>query len=238
MYDFFNGITNSFTVPLSTFANSFMEFTLLYALLLGIVGSMGNIGAITLFGNKSLQSKVAWSDVLFFTLGKAVAFSCLGLLVWFLGREFQSSLTLYFPWIRKVIGPMFIVVGIFLLGYLRLKWSLPLLSLPKKYLESGKSGLFLMGFSFSLGFCPTMFVLFFLSLMPVALTKSYGVILPSIFAIGTTLPIFIFTFLLWYFEVGGVLLKQGRKAGLVIQRVAGIFFLVIGLLDTLTYWSI
>lgn len=244
MYEIMNGITNSITVPLSNVAISFKEVTLLYAFLLGIVGSMvpcqltGNIGALTLFGKKSLDKQVAWGDVILFTLGKIVAFTSLGLLIWLFGREIQSSLTLYFPWIRKLTGPLLIVVGLFLLGYLKMNWYLPILNIADENIKSKKWGSFLLGFSFSLGFCPTMFVLFFLSLMPVALTESYGMVLPSVFAVGTTVPIFILMFLIWFFEAGGMVMKRGKRVGSIIQKVAGAFLVVLGIWDTLTYWTI
>lgn len=244
MYEFFSQISNVFTQPFLNLARSFESIPILFAFLLGLVGAMapcqftGNIGAITLYGNKSIQKGLAWADVLLFTLGKVVVFTGLGLLVWILGREFQNELTLYFPWFRKVIGPMFIFVGIVLLGIVKMKWSLSMLELPKKFFEKGKWGSFLMGVSFSLGFCPTMFILFFVTLMPIVLSTSYGVILPGLFAVGTSLPLFLAMFLIWYIGASGAVMKKGRKIGLYIQRIAGGIMVILGILDTITYWTI
>ncbi|MGM0878427.1 MAG: sulfite exporter TauE/SafE family protein [Bacillota bacterium] len=244
MYEFFNQISNVMTQPFLNLARSFESIPILFAFLLGIVGAMapcqftGNIGAITLYGNKSLQKELPWIDVFFFTLGKIVVFTGLGLLVWFLGRGFESQLTLYFPWFRKVIGPMFIIVGIFMLGIIKMKWTLTLLELPKRFFQKGKMGSFLMGVSFSLGFCPTMFVLFFVTLMPIVFSTSYGIVLPSLFAIGTSLPLFLAMFLIWYYGASGAVMKKGRKIGLYIQRVSGVILVVLGALDTITYWTI
>lgn len=244
MYEFFNQISNVLTQPFLNLARSFESIPILFAFLLGLVGAMapcqftGNIGAITLYGNKSLQKGLAWVDVVFFTLGKIVVFTGLGLLVWFLGRGFQAELTLYFPWFRKIIGPMFIIVGIFMMGIIKMKWTLTLLELPKRFFKKGKLGSFLMGVSFSLGFCPTMFILFFVTLMPVVLSTSYGVVLPSLFAIGTSLPLFLALFLIWYYGASGTVMKKGRKIGLHVHRVAGAIMVLLGLLDTITYWTI
>lgn len=93
-----------------------------------------------------------------------------------------------------------------------------------------------MGVSFTLAFCPTMFILFFMTLMPVVLSTSYGAILPSIFGLGTSIPLLFAIFLIWYFELGGTLMKNGRKFGRVVQRVAGWLLIILGILDTLTYW--
>lgn len=99
-------------------------------------------------------------------------------------------------------------------------------------------GSFLLGVSFSLGFCPTMFVLFFVTLMPVVLSASYGVVLPSLFALGTSVPLFIAIFLIWYFGAGGAVMKKGRKLGWYMQKGSGVILIMLGVLDTITYWSI
>lgn len=96
----------------------------------------------------------------------------------------------------------------------------------------------MLGFSFSLAFCPTMFLLFFVTLMPVVMSSPYGFILPPIFAIGTAIPLLIFIFIIWYLGGSGVIMKKGRKFGMVIQRIAGILMLLLGIFDTLTYWSL
>jgi cytochrome c-type biogenesis protein len=93
-------------------------------------------------------------------------------------------------------------------------------------------------FSFSLAFCPTMFLLFFVTLMPVVMSSAYGFILPPIFAIGTAIPLLIFIFIIWYLGGSGVIMKKGRKFGIVIQRIAGILMLLLEIFDTLTYWSL
>ena len=77
-----------------------------------------------------------------------------------------------------------------------------------------------------------------ITLMPVVLSNSYGFILPSIFAIGTALPLILFIFIIWYLGGGGVLMKKGRRVGTFIQRFAGIVMILLGIVDTITYWSL
>jgi cytochrome c-type biogenesis protein len=243
MYQFFSEISNLMSKPFMNILYSVESFPLIAALVLGLVGALapcqftGNLGAITIYGNQSIQREIPWKEVLFFILGKIAVFSGLGLLVWLLGQEFRANLTLIFPWVRKVVGPILILIGIYLAGYFKMKWTFSLGKIPERLLKKGKTGAFLMGFSFSLGFCPTMFVLFFISLMPMVLSSSYGVILPSVFAIGTSIPLILAIFLLWYFELGSVFLKKGRKVGFTIQRFAGWVMIILGILDTVTYWT-
>lgn len=243
MYEFFTQISNVLSQPFFTLATGFEGTPLLAALFLGLVGALapcqftGNLGAITIYGNRSLQSKIAWSDVIWFTIGKIAVFSGLGLIVWLIGKEFQDFLITIFPWIRKIIGPILVFIGLFMVGFIKMNWTVTLAKIPDR-LKEGKSGAFFMGAGFSLGFCPTMFILFFITLMPIVLSSSYGAILPSIFAIGTSLPLIVAIFLLWYFDISGsVMKKKGRKLGSIIQKTAGWFMIILGILDTLTYWT-
>ncbi|MRH44463.1 sulfite exporter TauE/SafE family protein [Aquibacillus halophilus] len=242
MYQFFSNISNLLSDPFFTLANQWEGIPLLSAFLLGIVGAVapcqftGNIGAITIYGNRSLQKKIPWTHIIIFILGKLVVFSILGLIVWILGKEFHANFTQVIPPIRKAMGPLLILIGLFMIGLLKIRWVTTIWKIPDRYLKDSKLGSFLMGVSFTLAFCPTMFILFFVTLMPIVLSSSYGAVLPLVFGIGTSIPLLLAIFLLWYFELGGKIMKQGRKIGLVIQRGAGWVLIILGLFDTLTYW--
>ncbi|WP_066385396.1 urease accessory protein UreH domain-containing protein [Neobacillus mesonae] len=242
MYNLFNKISTFMSEPFFTMANNLESWPLAFAFILGVVGALapcqltGNISAITLYGNSSIQKKIVWKDVFSFTLGKITAFSLLGVLVWLLGKGIEQQLTEYFPWMRKLMGPLLIIVGIYMLGLVKFTWTFNLFKGKKEYKHENVFGSFMLGFSFSLAFCPTMFILFFVTLMPVVLSSSYGFILPSIFALGTALPVLLIIFLIWYFGASGLLMKKGRRIGTIIQRTAGIVMILLGVFDTLTYW--
>ncbi|NUC18753.1 sulfite exporter TauE/SafE family protein [Bacillus mycoides] len=224
--------------PLMDVANATKSIPLLFAFLLGIVGTLapcqltGNISAITLYGNHSLQKGRSWKHILLFILGKVTAFTLLGLLVWTLGKEIQQILTLYFPWLRKMIGPLLILMGLILSGIIKRKNSLSIKFIQKPNEVSS----FLLGFFFSLAFCPTMFVLFFGTLLPLSLSSNYGYLFPTFFSIGTALPIVVLMFIISYLGLNGTLLKKSRKIGKSIQRMAGVLLILIGLYDTSLYW--
>ncbi|APH06136.1 sulfite exporter TauE/SafE family protein [Bacillus weihaiensis] len=242
MYIFISKISSWLSQPFFNMANVLEGFPIVFAFVLGIVGALApcqfvaNVSAVTLYGNRSLQRKIVWKDILGFILGKIVAFSLLGILIWILGREIEQTLTMYFPWIRKLIGPLLIIVGLVMVGVIKLKGTISIVKqVQGNHLERPFAS-FLLGFSFSLAFCPTMFVLYFVSLIPVVLSSSYGFILPTLFAIGTVLPLIITIFFIWYLGGSGALLKKGRKFGSFIQKVAGVFMFLVGILDTITYW--
>ncbi|MGJ9383606.1 urease accessory protein UreH domain-containing protein [Salipaludibacillus sp. CF4.18] len=243
MYDYIDSISQFLREPFMNAANSVESLPLLFALLLGLVGALapcqfsGNVSAITLYGTNSLKKGISWSDTLFYVLGKIVAFSALGLVVVLLGQEFQRQLPLFFEPMRKVLGPVLILIGLYMIGFFAMKWNVQLWK-PKHGTtrQRGKWGAFMLGFSFSLGFCPTMFILFFVLLMPLTLTTSYGVVMPSVFAIGTSIPFLFVIFVIWYLGLGGAILKKGRKIGFFVQRLAGSFMIFIGIIDILTFW--
>jgi cytochrome c-type biogenesis protein len=244
MYNLLSKISSFLSQPFFTMANSLESWPILFALILGLVGALapcqltGNISAITLYGNSSIQKKIVWKDVFSFTMGKIVAFSLLGGIVWLLGKGIEQNLTLYFPWLRKIMGPILIIVGVYMLGFIKFKGTINLFKQDKEYRRGSRLGSFMLGFSFSLAFCPTMFILFFVTLMPVVLSSTYGFILPSVFALGTALPLLIVVLIIWYLGGSGVLMKKGRKFGVFVQRLAGIFMVILGVFDTLTYWSL
>lgn len=215
---------------------------IMIAFILGLIGALapcqltGNISAITFYGNRSLQTSRYWGDVIFFILGKIAVFSGLGLLVWIIGQNFEENITIIFPIFRKIIGPLLILIGLFLLGYIKLNIINKISSRIPLTLKSGKTGSFMMGASFSIAFCPTMFVLFFVSLMPVVLTSSYGIFLPAVFGIGTSIPVLIIIGAISFLGLSGSLLKSSKKVGNWIQRIAGIILILFGILDIITYW--
>jgi cytochrome c-type biogenesis protein len=244
MYNILSQFSSFVSKPFFNIAYSLESWPIVFALILGVIGALapcqltGNISAVTLYGNRSFQQKIAWKDCLYFIIGKVAAFSLLGVLVWLLGRGIEQNLTSYFPWLRKIMGPLLIIVGLYMLGFIKLKGTINLFKGEKEYKHENPFGSFMLGFSFSLAFCPTMFILFFVTLMPVVLSSSYGFILPPIFAIGTAIPLLIVIFIIWYLGGSGAIMKKGRKFGVIIQRLAGIVMFLLGIFDTITYWAL
>ncbi|MBY0029780.1 cytochrome c biogenesis CcdA family protein [Priestia megaterium] len=241
MYNILTKVSQLFSEPFRNMAYTAESFPLFFALFLGVVGAVApcqftsNISAFVLYANESLKRKrEVWKDLLLYVLGKILAFSLLGLFTWWIGQEFQRNLTLYFPYARKFIGPLYLIIGFYLLGLFKLKGNFNLSPIFKK--KKSLLSSFLLGFSTSLAFCPTMFVIFFVTLMPTVVNVNYGAVLPTIFAIGTAIPFLIGISLIFYLNLNSIVYKKGRKIGYVIQRIAGVFLLIIGVLDIITYW--
>lgn len=243
MYEQVLNITNFIREPFMHAASSVESIPILFALMLGVVGALapcqltGNVSAITLYGSNSIRKGISLPDTFLFVFGKIVAFSGLGLIVFLLGQEFQQQLPLFFEPMRKILGPVLILIGVYMLGLFQMRWTFQLWKeRDNAEKRKGKWGAFMLGFTFSLGFCPTMFLLFFILLMPITVTSSYGAVLPGLFAIGTSLPFLFVIFIIWYLGLSGNVMRKGRKVGLYVQRIAGSFMIFIGILDIITFW--
>ncbi|OLN22455.1 cytochrome C biosynthesis protein [Domibacillus antri] len=240
MYSFINDFSSAVMQPFLNLYHQMEHISIVAALILGFVGALvpcqltANGSALMIYGNRSLRKGVAWPHIFLFLLGKMASFSILGLIVWMVGSQVEQTLTLFFPWFRKAMGPLMILVGLFLLGVIKWRKGFTLGEIPSK-LFKGKMGSFLMGVSFSLAFCPTMFVLFFVTLIPLTLSESYGFILPSVFAVGTTIPLLVIIFIIWFLEIDKTIMAKSKKVGNVIQKLAGVFLILIGIMDTIIY---
>ena len=83
---------------------------------------------------------------------------------------------------------------------------------------------------FALAFCPYSGALYFGMLIPMTISSTSGLYLPLIFAIGTGLPVILFTYLLVFaaHKVSGVFNKI-TKIERVMRYVAGGVFVLAGL---------
>src|SRR5699024_5161626 len=141
------------------------------------------------------------------------------------------------PIIRKAIGPILIIIGLFMLWVFSKLRHLHSFNMPITVFNDKYLGIFLIGISITIAICITMFVLFILTLITIVLSSPYGFVLPSVIGIGTSLPLILVIFLIWYFGASGAILKRGRKLGTYVQKIAGVILILIDFLDKLTYWS-
>ncbi|ADI00005.1 urease accessory protein UreH domain-containing protein [Salisediminibacterium selenitireducens] len=243
MFDYVEAFSQLIRDPFMNLAGAVEHYPILFAFFLGIVGAMapcqfsGNFSAITLYGSKSIRHDVSWYQAIWFIIGKIAAFSILGLIVVALGQEFQRQLPLFFEPMRKALGPLLLVIGAYMLGVFHMKgFERVFTSWTDRLPDGQKSGPFMLGFLFSLGFCPTMFLLFFGLLMPLSITASSGALLPPLFAIGTSIPFLFVLFIIHFLDIGKINMRKGRRAGLIVQRGAGVLMILLGIFDMLTFW--
>ena len=102
--------------------------------------------------------------------------------------------------------------------------------LKEKLANKGFLGSFLLGVIFALAFCPFSAVLFFGMLIPIALKAGDGLIIPSVFAFATGLPVIIFSFILVYsVSKLGKIMNQIGTFEKWMRKIVSIIFIIAGL---------
>jgi cytochrome c-type biogenesis protein len=113
---------------------------------------------------------------------------------------------------NQFLGPILIVAGLLMLGVIPLRLPSTGLSdrLRAKAETWGAGGAVALGVLFALSFCPVSAAIFFGSLIPLAVQANSTLALPSVYGIGTALPVFVFA----------ILIAMGARAvGQAFQRV-------------------
>ena len=172
-----------------------------------------NIAAISFVGRKIGSAPAVLAAGVLYACGRTIAYASLGILL-------AGGLT---------AAPE---VSHLLQKYMNLLMG-PLLILVAMVERMGIAGAGLLGIIFALSFCPTSAVLFFGSLLPLAIKFNSGLLLPAIYGMATGLPVLFFAFLL-AFGVNQFGRTYHRLAmfELWAQRITGIIFLLIGLYFT------
>ncbi len=137
--------------------------------------------------------RVLWIGLLY-TLGRTVTYATLGsLLVGGILSIPQVSLALQY-WMNRLLGPILLLVGMFLLDLLRFNFSTYRMSnsLQDRARSWGMWGAGLLGMTFALSFCPVSAALFFGSLIPLSLKAGSQIALPALYGLGTGLPVVLF----------------------------------------------
>ena len=239
-------VSVALSVPVKELAD-WVQLPLLTVLLFGLVGSLSpcqlttNLSAMA-FVSRRLGEAQPWSEALAYTLGKVLVYMVAGGAVILFGLKLEQAAIPIVVAARKAIGPLMILIGLGFMGLIRLRGSFgrKFSSRLRAHLpERGIAGAFSLGIVFSFAFCPTLFWLFFGLMIPLALMSAGGWTFPGLFAVGTALPLLIFTgFLAFGSEVSGKLMERLKTSQHRISQLSGLIFVLVGVNDTLTYWFI
>lgn len=176
------------------------------------------------------RNRVFYSGLVY-TLGRAISYTAVALLLFFGASQFNIT-KIFQGWGEKLIGPLLIVIGLFMLDVLRIK--LPGFSnLTEKIGAKGGNsywGALLLGMVFALAFCPYSGVLYFGMLIPMTIASPTGLYLPIVFAIATGLPVILFAWLL-AFAVGNVgnMYNRIKTIEIWFRRVVAVLFILVGI---------
>jgi len=174
-----------------------------------------NITAIAFIAKDIKTPKYTILSGLFYTLGRGISYTILATLIYF-GISAFSIASIFQGWGDKVLGPILIIIGLIMLGVIKIKLgaSSQRLEKVKNWLASkGYLGSLALGMLFALAFCPYSGVLFFGVLITLVVQTTGGLLLPPLFALGTGLPVIIFSILIAYS------MKAVSKAFSVVQKI-------------------
>jgi len=219
------------------------QLAVLSALWLGILTSISpcplatNIAAISYVGRHVGRARMALAAGLLYTLGRALAYGVLGsAAVWGVMSIVEVSSFLQGTF-HRLLGPLLIVVGLLLLGLLRLSMPGRGVSegLTRRVERLGPWGAGLLGILFALSFCPVSAALFFGTLIPLAVDQGSPLLLPLLYGVGTALPVVGFAVLI---ALGtnrlAVALNRLQTFELIARRLTAAVFIVVGVYETLS----
>jgi len=211
------------------------NFPLLTAFILGVMTSISpcplatNITAIAYISKEIKTPKYTLISGLMYTLGRGISYTLLASLIYF-GLSTFSIASIFQGWGDKVLGIVLILIALAMFGVIKINLGSKSEKVEriKEWLASkGYVGALLLGMLFALAFCPYSGVLFFGILIPLVLKSTESLILPPLFALGTGLPVIIFSFILAFGvgKVGKVYNAMGKIEKVMRYSVATIFLL-------------
>jgi cytochrome c biogenesis protein CcdA len=216
----------------------------LSALWLGILTSISpcplasNIAAVSFIGKRVSSTPQVLLSGLAYTIGRAVTYLALGALVVAGVLSIPGLSNFLQKYINKILGPILILVGMFLLELIRLNisWSLASDKMQGRVEKAGVLGAGLLGILFALSFCPISAALFFGSLIPLSLKHGSRFLLPSLYGIGTAMPVAVFAVLI---AIGaqslGAAFTKLTQIEWWVRRITGAIFILVGIYYCLVF---
>jgi len=176
----------------------------LAALWLGILTSVSpcplatNIAAISFIGKRMGNLGAVILSGLAYSIGRMATYLAVGAIV-VAGVLSIPSVSMFLQkYMIMILGPVLIVTGMFLIELI--SFTIPGMGMTEnaeKYTERfGILGAGLLGILFALSFCPVSAALFFGSLIPLAVKEESLILMPSLYGIGTGLPVLLFAVLI------------------------------------------
>ncbi len=198
-----------------------------------------NIAAISYIGKQvNKPSQVLFAGILY-TFGRTASYVVVALIV-VKSLLSISAVSMFLQQnLNQALGPILIVVGLLLLDVIPWPWtgsgSVVSEKIQAKVRNMGLWGAGMLGLTFALTFCPVSAALFFGSLIPLAIKHESSVYLPSIYGIGTALPVVMFSFIITFaanrlskaFNIFTIIEHWMRRITAVIFVVVGIYYCLI-----------
>ena len=235
--------TATLSEPIGDLADR-VSIPLLSALIFGLLGALSpcqlstNVAALAYSMRRGAASTPV--AVLAYVAGKALVYTLIGLAAILVGTRLQQASIPVIVAARKALGPALLLVGLSMLGVVRLRVSVGDTAagwLERRMGGQGVAGAFGMGVAFAVAFCPTLFWLFFGLTLPLAVASPLGFVYPAVFAVGTALPLVVVAALTAGAGMGrSDVMRQAHRLHRPLSIVVGVVFVLVGLNEIVLYW--
>lgn len=223
------------------FSNEIVPY--LMALALGCLVSVcpcsvgANMSALTcmLRQNRNRYSAVVGA----YLLARSIAYVLVGWFTYYMAGKAQledDTLSI----VGKVVGPLFILIGLFLLDIFHVHGleNRCVLWMNKIFRESYSLwSAFLLGLLLAFAFCPYSAAIYFGSALPLAMEVGCGYCIPVLFAVGAALPI---AFIAWVYYAGIEtkldIWTRFQKFEYWFRKITAVLFIITGVLFVIEYY--
>jgi cytochrome c biogenesis protein CcdA len=197
-----------------------------------------NITAISFMGRQLGQRRAVLVAGGCYALGRTLAYVGLAVLI-ATGLTGSAELSRFLQrYLNELLGPILILLGLVLLGWLGGSMSLQLGGdAVQKRAATGNAGWALvLGVLFALSFCPVSAGLYFGGLIPLTLTQASPVTLPLLYGLGTAAPVIGFAVLIAFAaERVGKMFNRLTQIEKWVRTAAGALFILTGLYYSLRH---
>ncbi len=176
------------------------------------------------------RNKVFFNGLVY-TLGRSVSYTTLAVVIFYGADQFRIS-GFFQQYGEKIIGPLLIVIGLFMLDVLRIKFP-GMSSLAERMNKKGISNywdVLLLGMVFALAFCPYSGVLYFGMLIPMTISSGNAIAQPFVFAVATGIPVILFAWLIAYtLSSMGTFYHKVKESELWFRKFIAVLFIAVGI---------
>jgi cytochrome c-type biogenesis protein len=197
----------------------------------------GNVVAISYIGKRLGNPRQVLLGGVLYTVGRTATYVGLAIVLLAGLGSIPRVSTFLQEYMNMVLGPVLIVVGLFLLELIKSGGGPGVGEKLGKRVEGwGLAGALALGVVFALSFCPISAALFFGSLISLSVKYDSRVLLPGLFGVGTALPVFVFAVIIGL-GVGslGTAFHKIQKFEWWARRVTGVVFIAVGFYYCLHY---
>ncbi len=198
-----------------------------------------NIAAITYIGRRVDRVGYVLSAGLLYMSGRMITYVLLGASLVSSVQSIPAVANFLQEYMNILLGPVLIIIGIVLLDIIKIKaggiGSFGH-TLQVRAQKTGICGAGLLGIVFALSFCPVSAALFFGSLFSLAMSHGSKIIMPSLYGIGTAIPVLGFAFLLALSaQLVGKAYYKIATFELWARKITGLVFILAGIYYCLRY---